>query len=88
MGSPDYTPKHEYTNAFEESDTLGITRGTHQFRLGADFHMPMRNIYLDVPGVRGSMSFNGQYTGIPWGDFLMGYPYNGEYTGTDHRRLA
>ena len=81
MGSPDYTPKHEYTNSFEESDTLGITRGTHQFRVGVDYHMPMRNVYLDVPGVRGSMSFDGQYTGIPWADFLMGYPYNGEYTG-------
>jgi len=81
MGSPDYTPKHEYTTVFEESDTLGITKGTHQFRLGADFHGPMRNVYLDIPGVRGSMSFNGQYTGIPWADFLMGYPYNGEYSG-------
>ncbi len=82
MGSADYTPKHEYTNAFEENDTLGLTRGTHQLNIGADFHAPFRNIYDDVPGVRGSLSFDGQYTGMAWADFLMGYPYDGEYTGT------
>lgn len=82
MGSPDYTPKFEYTNAFEESDTLGITRGTHQLKVGADFHAPMRNIYLDVPGMRGSMSFDGQFTGIPLADYLMGYPYNAEYSNS------
>jgi outer membrane receptor protein involved in Fe transport len=81
MGSPDYTPKHEYSNGLEESDTLGITHGTHQFKLGVDYHFPMRLIYLDVPGMRGTMGFNGQYTGIPWADYLMGYPNSGGFTG-------
>jgi hypothetical protein len=88
LGSPDYLPKFQKTNQFEESDTLSVTMGTHQFKFGADFHLPMRNIYVDVPGLRGSWGFNGQFTqnvatgkdGIPWADFLLGYPQNAQLT--------
>ncbi len=96
LGSPDFLPKFQKTNQFEESDTLSYMMGTHQFKFGADFHFPMRNIYLDVPGLRGGWGFNGQYTsniatgaaGIPWADFLLGYPQNAQLTNlfvTDSR---
>jgi len=59
--------------------------GTHQFKFGTDVHFPMRNIYLDVPGLRGSWSFDGRFTGqpgtgIPWADFLLGYPQSAQFT--------
>src|SRR2546426_8055503 len=40
----------------------------------------LRNIYLDVPGLRGSWSFDGRFTGIAWADFLLGYPRSEEHT--------
>ena len=80
LGSPDFLPKFQRTNQFEEADTLSITRGTHQVKIGADFHFPMRNIYMDIPGLRGTWSFDGRYTGIPWADFLLGYPQSAQLT--------
>src|SRR5215831_17816171 len=85
LGSPDFLPKFQKTNQFEESDTLSLTSGTHQFKFGVDLHLPMRNIYLDVPGLRGSWSFDGRFTGqpgngIPWADYLLGYPQMAQLT--------
>jgi len=80
LGSPDFLPKFQKTNQFEESDTLSLAQGPHQIKFGADFHLPMRNIYMDIPGLRGSWGFNGQYTGIPWADYLLGYPQNAQLT--------
>jgi outer membrane receptor protein involved in Fe transport len=93
LGSPDFLPKFQKTNQFQESDTLSLTSGTHQFKFGVDLHLPMRNIYLDVPGLRGSLGFDGRFTGqpgngIPWADFLLGYPQNAQLTNfhvTDSR---
>ena len=85
LGSPDFLPKFQKTSQFEESDTLSMASGPHQFKFGVDFHLPMRNIYLDVPGLRGSLGFDGRFTGqpgngIPWADFILGYPQNGQLT--------
>jgi hypothetical protein len=85
LGSPDFLPKFQKTNQFEESDTLSYSARTHQLKFGVDFHLPMRNIYLDVPGLRGSWNFDGRFTGqpgtgIPWADFLLGYPQSAQLT--------
>src|SRR5262252_3605991 len=93
LGSPDFLPKFQKTNQFEESDTLSAVMNNHQLKLGVDLHLPMRNIYLDVPGLRGSWNFDGRFTGqpgtgIPWADFLLGYPQGAQLTNfhvTDSR---
>jgi outer membrane receptor protein involved in Fe transport len=74
LGSPDFLPKFQITNQFQWTDTLSLARGAHQIKLGVDLRAPMRNIYLDVPGLRGSWTFDGQRTGIGLADFLLGYP--------------
>jgi outer membrane receptor protein involved in Fe transport len=74
LGVPDYLPKWQRTNQFEWVDTMSFTRGTHQFKWGTDIHAPMRNIFRDIFGLRGGWAFSGQFTGIPFGDWLMGYP--------------
>ena len=61
-GSPDFLPKFQYTNQFQWTDTMNWTAGRHQIRFGIDARMPMRNIYLDVPAMRGRLSFDGQRT--------------------------
>jgi len=74
LGSPDFLPKSQITNQFEWIDSSTLSRGKHEFKLGVDAHVPMRNIFLDVPSLRGTITFDGQRSGIGLADFLLGYP--------------
>jgi outer membrane receptor protein involved in Fe transport len=92
IGSPDFLPKSQATNQFQWTDTLNASYGAHQLKFGVDIRGPMRNIYLDVPGLRGSMNFDGNrtsnpsppagapVTGIGLADFLLGYPVQAQLT--------
>lgn len=74
LGSPDFLPKFQITNQFQYTDVVSLSYGAHQMKFGIDLRLPMRNIFLDVPGLRGSWTFDGQRTGIGLADFLLGYP--------------
>src|SRR6266542_2704539 len=80
IGSPDFLPKSQATNQFQWTDTLSVLYGAHQLKFGVDVRGPMRNIYLDVPGLRGSFNFDGNRTGIGMADFLLGYPSGAQLT--------
>ncbi|MBA3569319.1 MAG: TonB-dependent receptor [Pyrinomonadaceae bacterium] len=80
LGSPDFLPKSQATNQFQWADTVSISHGAHQIKVGADVRGPMRNIYLDVPGLRGTFIFDGNRTGIGLADFLLGYPSGAQLT--------
>jgi hypothetical protein len=87
IGSPDFLPKSQATNQFQWTDTLNVSHGSHGLKFGVDVRGPMRNIYLDVPGLRGSMNFDGgrtsnntSATGIGLADFLLGYPQQAQLT--------
>jgi outer membrane receptor protein involved in Fe transport len=74
LGSPDFLPKSQRTNQFQWTDTVSLSYGAHQLKFGGDLRGPMRNIYLDVPSLRGTLNFDGNRTGIGLADFLLGYP--------------
>ncbi|MDQ3754874.1 MAG: TonB-dependent receptor [Acidobacteriota bacterium] len=74
LGSPDFLPKSQRTNQFQWADTVSLTYGAHQMKFGVDVRGPMRNIYLDVPSLRGTLTFDGNRTGVGLADFLLGYP--------------
>ena len=80
IGSPDFLPKSQATNQFQWTDTVNLSVDEHQLKIGADIRGPMRNIYLDVPGLRGSFTFDGNRTGNGLADFLLGYPSNAQLT--------
>jgi len=80
IGSPDFLPKSQATNQFQWTDSLNASVGAHQLKFGVDVRGPMRNIYLDVPGLRGSYTFDGNRTGIGLADFLLGYPSGAQLT--------
>jgi hypothetical protein len=80
LGSPDFLPKSQRTNQFQWSDTISLSYGLHSMKFGGDFRGPMRNIYLDVPALRGSFNFDGNRTGIGMADFLLGYPSGAQLT--------
>src|SRR5262245_1336731 len=73
LGSPNFLPKWQFTNQYQWSDAMSLTLGDHQLRFGTDLRTPMRNLFLDVPAMRGEINFNGQFTGNGYGDFLLGY---------------
>ncbi len=74
LGSPDFLPKSQRTNQFQWTDNVSLSYGPHQLKFGGDVRGPMRNIYLDVPSLRGTLTFDGNRTGIGLADFLLGYP--------------
>jgi hypothetical protein len=78
LGSPDFLPKSQRTNQFQWTDTVSLTYGAHQMKFGGDVRGPMRNIYLDVPSLRGTLGFDGNRTGIGLADFLLGYPQSAQ----------
>src|SRR6266496_1510749 len=92
IGSPDFLPKSQATNQFQWTDTLNVSYGVHQLKFGVDIRGPMRNIYVDVPALRGSYNFDGNRTsnpnavqgapatGIGLADFLLGYPQQAQLT--------
>ncbi len=88
FGSPDFLPKFQLTNQWQWADNLSWSYGKHQFKFGGDLRLPMRNIYLDVPGLRGTWNFDGTRssdagrtgTGVGMADFLLGYPSGGQLT--------
>lgn len=73
IGSPNFLPKFQHTDQFEYVDTLSWLRGNHQFKFGVDIMAPMKNEYLDVPAMRGEVTFNSSFTGDALADFLLGY---------------
>ncbi len=73
LGSPDYLPKQQNPQQFQFVDTVSWTHGAHSMKFGADILAPMRNIFQDEADVHGNLQFNGQYTGLPYADALIGY---------------
>ena len=73
LGSPNFMPKFQHTEQFQYLDTLTWLRGRHQIKVGADVLFPLQNEFFDVAPTRGNLSFNGQFTGNAFADFLLGY---------------
>jgi hypothetical protein len=73
IGSPDFLPKFQRTDQAEIVNALSWLKGDHQFKFGLNLLMPMKNQYLDVPAMRGSLRFRNRFTGNPMADFLLGY---------------
>ena len=73
IGSPNFAPKFQHTRQYEFLNTLSWLKGDHQFKFGIDILAPMKNEYMDVPGMRGDLRFRNTFTGNAVGDFLLGY---------------
>jgi outer membrane receptor protein involved in Fe transport len=80
LGSPNFMPKFQHTDQFQYLNTLTWLKGRHQWKFGADVMFPLRNEYFDVAPTRGNLSFNGQFTGNAFGDFLLGYAQRAQLT--------
>ena len=86
IGSPDFLPKQQVPQQYQWVDTVSKTMGKHSLKFGVDLRAPMRNIYQDEPGTRGSLTFDKIFTcqratttnqctgnsGLSYADFLLG----------------
>ncbi len=73
LGSPDFLPKQQNPQQYQFVDTVSWSKGRQSWKFGVDIIAPMRNIYQDEADVHGNLQFNGQYTGSPYADALIGY---------------
>jgi outer membrane receptor protein involved in Fe transport len=73
LGSPDFMPKNQHTDQVQYLNTTTWLSGNHALKFGTDVMAPMNNQYIDIPSTRGTLSFNGQFTGNALADFVLGY---------------
>lgn len=91
LGSPDFLPKFQKTLQYQFSDSLALSFGRHSVKVGGDLHAPLRNIFMDVPSTRGTLSFTNIFscqrnaanscvsgTGLAYADGLLGYVQQGQ----------
>jgi hypothetical protein len=72
IGDGDLLPDFNVSETWQMVDSLTWTRGVHTFKAGIDF----RRLRMDRAGAnvpRGQFTFNGEITGNPIADFLLGY---------------
>ncbi len=91
LGSPDFLPKFQKTLQYQFSDSVALTFGHHSVKVGGDLRAPLRNIFMDVPSTRGTLSFTNIFscqrnasntcvsgTGLSYADGLLGYVQQGQ----------
>lgn len=72
LGDPASTVTRDNQHV-ELYESLLLDRGRHRVKLGGYlFHLQFRPEQPD--NVRGTFTYSGQFTGHPFGDFLLGYP--------------
>jgi hypothetical protein len=75
VGSPGFnigtTPGPGRTTMYQANDDLNLLRGNHQIAFGGSFGY-MRNNFYGYATADGDFGHNGQYTGLPLADFLLG----------------
>ncbi len=71
----------EKEDLFVANDSLLIQKGKHSISVGAEIHYDP--IYQDENWAEPEIEFNGEYTGQPVGDLLLGIPYYSETADGD-----
>ena len=73
QGLRDISPSMRTDQTIAIGDTIVKSHGAHTMRFGGDFR-DLRADSRSDPNARGSFVFTGLYTGVPFGDFLLGLP--------------
>ena len=72
IGDGDLLPDYNISETWQFVDSVTWTKGVHTFKAGIDF----RRLRMDRAGAnvpRGAFTFNGEITGNPVADFMIGY---------------
>ena len=57
---------------YQIRDDVSWTKGAHQFKLGGSWAI-YKKIQDYFANTQGNFTFNGAYTGVDFGDYLLGY---------------
>ena len=72
MGDPTFFVSRE-NRSYELFDNVMVDRGNHHFKFGAYlFHLDFNPVL--PTNARGNFTFNGQWSGNAFADFMLGYP--------------
>lgn len=71
LGEAAFAPNYKLARTFQVLDNLTWLFGRHAFKLGADVRWIKSDI-VGAPDTRGVFDFDGSFTGISLGDFLLG----------------
>ncbi|MBV9265472.1 MAG: TonB-dependent receptor [Acidobacteriaceae bacterium] len=75
LGGSNGLPQGRRDNTYNIVDGVSWTKGNHSFKFGGDYKYFIYNYANPAfANSRGSFSFNGQYTGNAFADFLLGDP--------------
>jgi hypothetical protein len=66
-------PGFLYTTTYQIADDVSLIRGNHQIQFGGNYVRPLHKIWIYL-NTAGAFTFNGQVTGLPMADFLIGSP--------------
>ncbi|MEZ5353668.1 MAG: carboxypeptidase regulatory-like domain-containing protein [Bryobacteraceae bacterium] len=73
LGQPGSMPNFKVAQVHQFLDNVSWNRGSHNFKFGLDVRRNQNDIFGGGSG-HGSFTFDGQFTRISFGDFLLGMP--------------
>jgi len=79
LGEPGSMPNFKIHQVHQYLDNLSWNRGNHNFKFGADVRWNRSDIFGGATG-HGNISFNGNFSRISFGDFLLGMPSSAALT--------
>ena len=79
LGEPGSMPNFKISQVHQYLDNLSWIRGNHNFKFGTDLRWNRSDIY-GGSSAHGNFTFDGQFTRISFGDFLLGYPSSASLT--------
>lgn len=82
---PDVFPFFNENPSFTWQDNFTWTTGRHEFKFGALYSAEHKNENAGGPSTNGSFTFNGNRSGQPFSDFLLGLPASYTEDQTDVR---
>jgi hypothetical protein len=73
LGEPGSMPNFKISQVHQYLDNVSWNRGNHNFKFGADLRWNRTDIF-GGSSAHGQFTFDGQFTRISFGDFLLGSP--------------
>jgi len=73
LGEPGSMPNFKISQVHQYLNNLSWNRGNHNFKFGADVRWNRSDIFGGASS-HGSLTFDGQFTRVSFGDFLLGMP--------------
>ncbi|MBI3281260.1 MAG: TonB-dependent receptor, partial [Acidobacteria bacterium] len=73
LGEPGSMPNFKIHQVHQYLDNVSWNRGSHNFKFGADLRWNRSDIFGGASS-HGNFTFDGQFTGVSFADFLLGTP--------------